>query len=105
MKNAFFNICVAFCVLWLLVQIAECSFNDSTGTNAYIDTAQVKKGSVTHVNDSVEGSNGTTATFEEGYGDGYENGRFDSARGHAYRHSYKEPIGRHPNYAKGYERG
>ena len=108
MKNAFLNICLAFCILWLLVQIAECSFGDETSTNAYIDTVQVNKGHDSSVNDTVPFQNANAAqhtTFEEGYKEGHEDGHTDGMRGSPYRHSHKNLEDKHPEYAKGYIKG
>ena len=111
MKNAFLNICLAFCILWLLVQIAECSFGDETSTNAYIDTVQVNnKGHDSSVGDTVPSINANAqaaqhTTFEDGYKEGHEDGHTDAMSGSPYRHSHKILGDEHSDYAKGYIKG
>ncbi len=107
MKNAFFNICIAFCILWVLVQIAECSLSDDTSHNTYIDSVQMNKADEIIASDTIASPHGggLVTHYEEGYKEGYENGRFDGSQGHPHGYSHKDLTKTSSNYAMGYKKG
>lgn len=108
MKSTFFKIIITLSILWILVQIAECSVNEDDSNHAYVDTTQVDKRHKTTDGaplDTASTRGNAPATYDEGFNKGYQDGNFDRSHGRPYRHSYYNPFDSVETYTRGYNIG